>query len=373
MAMNEGKKVTWVGIISNVLLSGLKILCGIIGHSQAMIADAIHSISDIIATAAVLLGLNYAEKPEDEDHPYGHGKIESIIALFMGIFLFGISAFIIYSNIKNLAAGEFVKPEFITLIAAGFSVILKEWLYRYTIKTGKKLNSPSIIANAYDHRSDAYSSFGVLIGIGGTFAGYNQLDSIAAVVVAFFIIHISWKITKEAFDDLMDSQIPEEVRESIVFVFKKEPGDFKVKDIRGRRLGSKYIVEVTLDVSPYSDILTETKKTDKIKKSIIKNIPEIKEVIFIYSTDKTTVRSFEKEFKTAIAAILKDHSKKYCQITAIDYHFLPDKQEVHFTLVVPGKSTLKESHDLTEHLQEEIAKVYPNAEAIIHIEPEEKV
>lgn len=158
----RGRKVTLIGIIGNVIVTVIELVRGILGRSSALVADAIHSLSDVGATVAVLFGLKYSSLPEDENHPYGHGKIELIIALFLGIILAVTGIYLFYDNISRIQSKAYLIPEWYTLIAAVFTIVVKEWMYRYTIKAGNKLNSPSITANAFHHRSDAMTSVGGL-------------------------------------------------------------------------------------------------------------------------------------------------------------------------------------------------------------------
>ena len=366
-----GKKVTLIGIFGNIAISFFKFICGIIGHSGALIADAVHSVSDIVATFAVLFGLKFSSKPEDKCHPYGHGKIESLISLFVGVLLLITALYILYENSIKLAKGEFLVPSWIAVIGATISILSKEWMYRYTIKAGKKLNSPSIIANAWDHRSDAYSSIGVLVGI--SFAKLNMpyFDAVAAIIVSFFILRIGYKITRDSINDLIDYQIPTSLSNDLKKALSEWRTKYDVENIRGRRMGSSYIIDLKLKLSPYINVKEGTKNINALRDFLLSRIKTLQDVIIEIAIDAKESDLFEAQIKNRVENILKKYSDKYIEIHKIDYHFLSDHQEIHFHMVVPEDTTVKDSHNITEIIQNEIQKEFPDSEVIIHIEPEE--
>ncbi len=365
-----GKKVTLIGIFGNIAISVFKFICGIIGHSGALIADAVHSVSDIAATLAVLFGLKFSSKPEDKNHPYGHGKIESLTSLFVGILLLITALYILYENSIKLVRGEFLVPSWIAVIGVIISILSKEWMFLYTIKAGKKLNSPAIIANAWDHRSDAYSSIGVLVGI--SFAKLNMpyFDAIAAIVVSFFILRIGYKITRGSINDLIDYQIPT----SLINGLKKALSEWKIKydveSIRGRRMGSSYIIDLKLKLSPYINVKEGIKNINALRDFLLSRIKTLQDVIIEIAIDAKESDLFEAQIKNRVYNILKKYSDKYVEIHKIDYHFFSDHQEIHFHMVVPDNTTVKDSHNIAEIIQNEIQKEFPDSEVIIHIEPE---
>ena len=365
-----GKKVTLIGIFGNIAITVFKFVCGVIGNSGALIADSVHSVSDIVATFAVLFGLKFSSIPEDKDHPYGHGKIESLISLFVGVLLFITALYILYENSIKLWKGGIIVPSWIAVVGAVISILSKEWMFRYTIKAGKKLNSPAIIANAWDHRSDAYSSIGVLVGI--SFAKFNMpyFDAIAAIVVSFFILRIGYKITKDSINDLIDYQIPT----SLINDLKKALSEWKIKydveNVRGRRMGSSYIVDLKLKLSPYINIKEGTENIKELKDFLLSRIKILQDIIIEIAVDTKETDLIETQLKNRVNNILKKYSDKYIEVHKIYYHFLSDHQEIHFHMVVPDNTTVKDSHELADIIQNEIQKEFPDSEVIIHIEPE---
>lgn len=244
-------KVTLWGSVVNFILLVLKFFAGIIGHSSAMIADAVHSLSDFITDLIVIFFVKIAGMPQDEDHDYGHGKYETlataiigIILLFVGIGIFFNSANSIIDVIKG---NSLEAPSILALIAAIISIISKEIVYQYTVYKGKKLNSKAVIANAWHHRSDAFSSIGTMIGIGGAIflgAKWRVLDPIAALVVSGFIIKVSFDLIKPCIDELLEKSLPKETEDKILTIIMSYPEVNSPHNLRTRRIGNNIAIEV---------------------------------------------------------------------------------------------------------------------------------
>ena len=246
-------RVTWIGSIVNFVLLVSKFVIGIIGHSSALIADAVHSLSDFITDIIVILFVKIAGKPEDDDHRYGHGKYETLATALIGVALFAVGAGLLVSGASKVA--EVVKgailpaPSMIALIVAAVSILSKEILYRYTVRVGKNLNSQAVIANAWHHRSDAFSSIGTLVGIGGAiFLGekWRVLDPIAAIVVSGFIIKVSINLIKPCIDELLERSLPAETERQILDIITSFPEVCCPHHLRTRRIGNHIAIEVHL-------------------------------------------------------------------------------------------------------------------------------
>ena len=206
----------------NIVLCIFKLVAGIVGRSGAMVADAVHSISDFATDCVVLFFVRISSKPKDKDHAYGHGKYETVASVIIALALAAVGIGICVSGAKNIAAvirGEQItRPEFIALVAAVVSIVAKEWLYRYTVKVGKQTDSAAVVANAWHHRSDALSSIGTLIGIGCAYTlggKWAVADPIAAIVVAAMILKVAYDLVRQGFDELVDGALPEEVETEI--------------------------------------------------------------------------------------------------------------------------------------------------------------
>lgn len=247
-------KVTIVGALANVTLLIFKFVAGIISNSAAMIADAVHSLSDFITDVVVIVFVKISSKPQDKSHDYGHGKFETLATLIIGIALLFIGLMILYNGASATyrciwLGEELHRPGMIAFWAAIFSIILKEAVYQYTVFKGKKLNSQAVIANAWHHRSDAFSSIGTAVGIGGAiFLGdkWVVLDPIAAIVVSVFIINVSLKIIIKSINELLEKSLPDEIENEIIKVAESFDMVKDVHDLRTRRIGNNIAIEMHL-------------------------------------------------------------------------------------------------------------------------------
>lgn len=248
-------KTTLIGSIVNFLLLLFKFVGGIVGNSAAMIADAVHSLSDFITDIIVLAFVRIANKPEDENHDYGHGKYETLATTFIGLILFAIGVGILWNGSKAIylwfKGEELESPGLLALIAASLSILVKEVLFQYTKKQAMRVNSQAVEANAWHHRSDALSSVGTAIGIGGAiFLGerWRVLDPVAAVIVSFFIMHIAIKLLIPTLEELLEKSLPEEVENKIVAIVLSCPGVSNPHQIRTRQIGNYYAIEMHINM-----------------------------------------------------------------------------------------------------------------------------
>ena len=244
-------KVTIVGSIVNFLLLVFKFFAGIAGHSGAMLADAVHSLSDFITDIVVIVFVRIAGKPEDKGHDYGHGKYETLATAIIGLLLLCVGFGIFWNGASSiytfLRGGQLESPGVVALVAALVSIVSKEILYQYTVIQGKKLNSQAVIANAWHHRSDALSSIGTAIGIGGAILlgdHWRVLDPVAAVVVSFFIMKVSVRLLIPCVDELLEKSLPEDVEKEIEQTVLSFPGVSQPHHLRTRRIGNYYAIEL---------------------------------------------------------------------------------------------------------------------------------
>ena len=244
-------RITWVGSIVNFLLLIFKFVAGFLGHSSALIADAVHSLSDFVTDIIVIVFVKISGKPEDEDHKYGHGKYETLATALIGLALFAVGVGLLAGGVTKVV--EVIKgailpaPSIVALIAAAVSIVSKEILYRYTVRVGKNLNSQAVIANAWHHRSDAFSSVGTLVGIGGAiFLGekWRVLDPIAAIVVSAFILKVAIDLIKPCVDELLERSLPFETERQILDIITSFPEISSPHHLRTRRIGNNYAIEV---------------------------------------------------------------------------------------------------------------------------------
>lgn len=251
----EANRVTWVGLWLNLALTGFKFIAGILGRSSAMIADAVHSVSDFVTDVVLLASFRIINKPVDNTHDYGHGKFETLASNFVGATLLLVGLGILWSGgekIYSAFRGEILpQPGWIALLAAVVSILLKEFLYRYQVGVGKKINSSAIIANAWHHRSDALSSVATLIGIGGAiFLGekWRVLDPVAAILVSLLIIKVAIPIFRDSLKELMEASLDDEVEEKILKAAGAVSGVIDPHNLRTRRIGSYVAVDIHIRV-----------------------------------------------------------------------------------------------------------------------------
>ncbi|MCL2072723.1 MAG: cation diffusion facilitator family transporter [Marinilabiliaceae bacterium] len=268
-------KVTIQGSIVNLGLIILKFYAGFFGRSAAMIADAVHSLSDFITDIVVIAFVKTAQKPKDTGHAYGHGKFETLATLIIGIFLFGVGVGIAWSGTKSIYSvlqGKLLpSPGIIALIAALATILSKEILYRYTIVVGKKLNSSALIANGWHHRSDALSSIGTTVGIGGAiFLGqkWTILDPIAAVIVSFFILRVAIKLIKPCIDELMEKSLPEDIKNEISKMVLSFDGVSDLHNLHTRKIGNNYAIEFHIRMDGNSSLVQTHDKVTEIEQKL---------------------------------------------------------------------------------------------------------
>lgn len=250
-------RVTLLGSVVNLVLSVGKVLAGVFGHSAAMIADGIHSISDLASDIVVLVFVRISSKGEDRDHEYGHGKFETLATLIMSLILIVVAAQLMASGIRTIAgvlSGEVIpSPKYIALVAAVVSIVSKEWLYRYTVKAGNELDSPVVVANAWHHRSDALSSVGSLVGIAGAmFLGskWTMLDPLASCCISIAIFVVAVKMAVPSLKELLDVSLPQDMEQKIIAVSSAVPGVMNVHGLKTRRNGPSIIIEAHIVVDP---------------------------------------------------------------------------------------------------------------------------
>lgn len=244
-------QVTLVGGVVNVVLLVFKFVAGILGHSAAMVADAVHSLSDFVTDIIVLVFVHISGKPEDKSHDYGHGKYETLAMTIIGIALLVVAIGIVYSGMTKIVAwagGEQLKaPGMLALWAALLSIVLKEAVYHYSMVKAHQLRSQALEANAWHHRSDALSSIGTAIGIGGAILlgqRWTVLDPVASVIVGLFIVKVAIDLLRDGIGDLMEQSLPDEVENEMLQLVASVPGVVKPHELRTRRIGNHYAIEL---------------------------------------------------------------------------------------------------------------------------------
>lgn len=243
-------KVTLMGSVGNLALLIFKLIAGVLGHSSAMIADAIHSLSDFVTDIVVLIFVRISVKPQDASHDYGHGKFETVATFLVGLALMMAAIGIIEPGVRKLIlwwnGAELEAPGWIALWAALLSIVVKELLYQFTVRKGKTLNSQVMVANAWHHRSDALSSVGAAIGIGGAIwlgQRWTMLDPLASVVVGLMLVKVAWELLKTSMAELTEGSLSEETEQEIIELICSVPNVQEPHNLRTRRIGNHIAIE----------------------------------------------------------------------------------------------------------------------------------
>jgi len=275
------RRVTWVGLFVNLVLSAIKFAAGIFGRSQALVADAIHSLSDLTTDIAVLAGSHYWSRPPDENHPYGHRRLETLVTVFIGVVLIAAGIGIGWKAISTLYQKHIAPPGWIAVLAAFASIACKESLYRWTAITGRRIKSPALAANAWHHRTDALSSLPVLVAVAGAriFPTWSFLDHVGAVVVSIFILHASIKIIWPSLSELIDVGAPIETQRKIRDIALRNKNVLQVHDIRTRFISSSVLVDLHIVVEGSISVREGHNIADDVRDRITQEIPEILDVI----------------------------------------------------------------------------------------------
>ncbi|MBC5629855.1 cation transporter [Clostridium sp. NSJ-6] len=274
---DEANKVTLLSILWNVILTIIKLLAGILGRSSSMIADAMHSASDIISSIGVLIGNKIAKTPNDKDHNYGHEKAETLVSFLLSLLLIFVSLKIGYDGVKSLFHLDQVKiPTILPLVVSVISIVIKEYQYRITIKVANKINSPSLKADAWHHRSDALSSIAAFIGIGGSMLGFKALDPLAAIVVALFVAKVGFDILKDSANELMDSSISEDEESKIIEIAKNTAGVIHLDELKSRKHGAMAYLDLTICVNKNLTVFEGHEIASNLEKCLIESMRFIK-------------------------------------------------------------------------------------------------
>lgn len=275
--IQKANTVTVQGLIINTVLCALKFLAGIMGRSAAMVADAVHSLSDSLTDIVVLASVRLSGRPADKDHAYGHGRFETLATLLIALALAAVGAKILYNGVLaviHLAEGmPIARPHAIALIMAAVSIAVKEWLYRYTLHSAKLTDSRLLEANAWHHRSDAMSSIGTLLGISGAYFLGNKwtlLDPLAAIVVSFFIFQAAWQIFKDSISELLEQSLGEQAEEEIAILCKNIPGVQGAHDIKTRKIGNRSAIEMHVYLADDLTLLAAHAITEQMEEQLLK-------------------------------------------------------------------------------------------------------
>ncbi|GAB7026618.1 cation diffusion facilitator family transporter [Geotalea toluenoxydans] len=276
---NEADRVIRLGFWMNAVLMIMKIAAGHFGGSEAVFADGVESACDFIALLTTIIALKIGRKPFDEKHPYGHGRAESISAIIVSLVIFITGFGILYKAVKTISAGVYEEPQLIAVLAAFVTILIKEWLCRFSLRVGGDLGSPAVMAIAKDHRKDAVTSIATLMGVTGAFFGFRVMDPLAAGLTSFFIFHIGYQTFSGAAHDLMDGQPPQEILRAMIMLAEGVEGVEHVHEIKGRRSGQYVIIDLKLDMDPEMTVKQSHAIATQVKKLIFDRFANVGDVM----------------------------------------------------------------------------------------------
>jgi cation diffusion facilitator family transporter len=352
------RNVTLVGVLVNILLTIIKFIFGIIGHSQALIADALHSLSDLISDALVLVAAKFSSEDADDEHPYGHARFETVATVAVGLLLFLVAVGIFIDAIRRLLFPELLlQPTAITLVITAIVLVTKEILYQYTIYIAKKVRSPMLRANAWHHRSDAISSFIVLIGIAGTLVGFSWLDAIATIGVSFMIAHIGWSLMMSSFKELVDTGLDQNKINQITETIESVEGVCALHELRTRKMAHNALVDVHILVDPHISVSEGHYIAETVKSTLIDKFEEISDVMVHIDPEN------DDEFKLNLNLPLRSKVVNDLQacwyglavtkhIEQITLHYIAGKLTVDVYLPLNIVTNLEEAADLSQCFNE---------------------
>lgn len=276
------RQISFVGILGNILLSSFKLFAGIYGNSSAMVSDAVHSMSDVFATFIAMLGVKLSKRTADENHPYGHERLECLASLLLGVLLLVTGIGIGKVGLSNIFSGDYknlTPPATIALVAAIVSIVTKEAMYWYTRYYAKLLNSSAFLADAWHHRSDAFSSIGSLVGIGGAMLGYPVLDSVASVVICLFILKVAYDILKTAVNNMLDTSCGEEYDRKLKSFITEQEGVVCVDMLRSRSFGNMVYVDLEMEVDGDIPLRQAHAIAERVHADVEAHFPEVKHIM----------------------------------------------------------------------------------------------
>lgn len=354
------KKVTIVGAVTNVILAFGKITLGYVGQSQVLVADGVHSLADLVSDLIVIVAAKHGSRKADADHPYGHGRIETVVEVLLGVFLVVVAAGIMIDAVSRLSGPEIITiPTWFALVAAFFSIAANEGLYHYTIHISKKVRSQLLKANAWHHRTDAISSVIAVIGITGAMAGYPMLDSIAAIGVSLLIAKVGWDISWRSLRELIDTAIdPEKVKEVREIILSVD-GVKAVHSLRTRSMGAYALVDVHILVKNSCISVSEGHQiSERVMRRLLNEIDEVSDVTVHIDPEDDEVKApcthlpLRSEVLKTLDVIFEENVF-YEKAENITLHYLDGKITINVLLPVELLSDNQSAAEIKETFEQD--------------------
>jgi len=351
------RRVTWTSVVLNLFLTLAQVVVGLIGNSQALVADGVHTLSDLITDGMVLFAIKHSAKGADEEHPYGHQRIETAVTLALGIMLVLVAAGIAWRAVERLAfdPNPFTIPSTMTLWIALLTLAVKEGLYLYTVRTADRFGSALLRANAWHHRSDAISSLIVVVGIGGALYGYGYLDAVAAIVVALFIARVGGQL--QALRELIDTGLDPEDRDAIRSVIHGVSGVRALHLLRTRRMGGQAYVDVHILVDPKLSVSEGHHISEVVRQRLIDQIAPVTDVMVHIDTEDDEAGDVDSglPLRAEMEKRLKRYFSDIPQASLIEqtlFHYSKDHVDVELRLPLSAVSTTDDARRLSRRFAE---------------------
>jgi len=347
-------RVTFIGMVLDGVLGLIKVIAGTLFHSQALVVDGIHSFTDVASDLVVLGVMRVSRQAPDQDHPYGHQRIETMGTMVLGSILIAVGAALAWDNTLRLLDGGTVNiPEWPVLVAAVISVASKEWIYRYTRRVGIAIRSDLIMANAWHSRTDALSSVVVLFSTMGAMLGYLWLDIFAAVVISGIIIHIGWRFTWDSVKELVDTGLSPEDTEALINIASKTDGVRNVHELRSRRMGHDILLDVHLVVSPEISVSEGHQIGMQVVKAMRDSLDNILDINFHIDAENDEIHPQTSEQLPARAEIreaLQQHIDNLPSNNRLRLHYLRNRVHMELFMEIPESEALPDARQISEDL-----------------------
>lgn len=356
--------VTWVSIGVNLLLTVMQIVVGVFAHAQSLIADGFHSLADLVADFMVLAANKHSGSPADDDHPYGHERLETLAALALGLVLIGTGGGILYTAIQRIQNLDALPPVASIALWTAFATLAgKELLFRYMLRVGERLRSPMLIANAWHARADAASSLVVAAGIAGSLMGWRFLDPIAAIVVGLMVVRMGWRFTWEALSELVDTGIPAAERDAVMATILATPGVLACHSLRSRRMAHKVLIDARVQVSPRISVSEGHQIAETVHDRVLAAHIDVLDVMVHVDVERDGQRSARHQPpRAAIVAALRQEGLTEAEAAGLTLHYLNDGLEI--VLAVTPASRLPASQQLLAVLRARFADAAPPIAAV---------
>ena len=366
-AVRRGQQVILAGLFSNVVLAALQITAGWYGQSRAVLADGFHSTSDILISLVVLASLAIAHRPADASHPYGYGKAESIATFLVGLVIAVAGLGLVYDAVGAIAGGVRTVPGILPLVVAPVSIAVKGMLYGVTIRIGRRLDSPAVLAAAQEYRSCVACSSSALVGIICAHMGLPVADSIAAFLVAGFVLKVGGELLWDSVRDLTDAALPREYVDSVRSAATVVPGVKDVPQVRTRRIGSRRFVEVEVSTEP--DLMVE--EADRVAAEVEQQVSQQvrnTDSVRVFISSAVQEPHLRSAMEAAVRRIILRHASRFVSFSNLQISRLDRDLCSHFTVVLPPGERMDRAYRLCADLEQEIKSEYPTVEVIIRLQ-----